>query len=427
MSVSAVSSVGAPLRVAVIGAGGFAGVHHTAIASLEESGEVRLVGTCDPAPDTLAKATAKWDFARRSVRTFDDYRAMLAALHGGLDGLLVPTPVPLHAEMHRAGVEHGIPVYLEKPPTLDWEELETMIAVDRAASRATNVGFNHIVEPTRRALKRRLCAGVFGALREVRFLGLSGRPEKYYARNNWAGRLLVGDRILIDSCLSNAMAHYAHNVLFWAGAETEMQWADLAAVEATLHRAHAIEGADTALVAARTTKGVSLRLGMTHAWAGDDRFVETLVCDGATIHYRSGGNLEIEWRARAREVVPLAPAPSLRDNLRAWLAFLRGEVERPTTTLADCRPFALLNSLAILSSGEIFPLVHDRRRASGGNGEEIFRVAHNIEPLLEAFVERGERPGLPPTHVATTADLPKLRTLLRQIAHDSLRSAPSTA
>ena len=43
-----------PLRVAIIGMGGFAGSHHDVVERLEASGEYRLIATCDPAMDRFA-------------------------------------------------------------------------------------------------------------------------------------------------------------------------------------------------------------------------------------------------------------------------------------------------------------------------------------------------------------------------------------
>jgi predicted dehydrogenase len=37
-----------PIRIGIIGLGGFAGSHHNAVARLEERGHAKLVCTCDP-------------------------------------------------------------------------------------------------------------------------------------------------------------------------------------------------------------------------------------------------------------------------------------------------------------------------------------------------------------------------------------------
>jgi predicted dehydrogenase len=131
-----------PIRIGIIGMGGFAGWHHNVVTRLEERGLAKLICTCDPQAAAFATEQQNWNFSARGVAVFTDYRPMLAACHRDLDLLVVPTPINLHAEMHRAGVELGIPVYLEKPPTLDYVELEEMITRDRQARHSSLVGFN---------------------------------------------------------------------------------------------------------------------------------------------------------------------------------------------------------------------------------------------------------------------------------------------
>jgi predicted dehydrogenase len=421
----------APVRTAVIGLGGYAGAHHHALVKLEASGDSRLVAACDPHPARFVDAIGRWRFAERGVPVFADYRDMLARHASALDLLVVPTPIGLHAEMHRAGVEAGVPVYLEKPPTLDPAELEAMIALDCAASRSTLVGFNFAIEPARLELKTRLLAGDFGVLREVRLHAAWPRTPRYFTRNNWAGRLLdPHGRLLLDSCFANAMAHFVHNALQWAGTRAPLDWDRPAEVRAELYRAHAIEGADTFFVAARTASGIPLRLALTHACHGAHHHCETLVCEHATLDYSTGGELAIRWRDGRAERHPLPPFDTLLDNHRAYHRYLRGEAPRPGTRLADSRAFVELNALAYLSSREItpFPAASLTWHAQG-DGTSFVEV-DGLGAAQTAFLEQGVWPAAcsalrdsPPVS-AGPSDLPALNETVRRIVAPPLaRSA----
>jgi predicted dehydrogenase len=93
--------------------------------------------------------------------------------HGeALDGVDIVSPIRFHSDRHRACVERGIACYLEKPPTLDPEELERMIATEAKAIRSTQVGFNHIGQAWRQRLRARVLPGEFGRLRRVSFKGV---------------------------------------------------------------------------------------------------------------------------------------------------------------------------------------------------------------------------------------------------------------
>jgi len=415
-----------PVRVGIIGLGGYAGAHHDSLLKLEARHEARLVCTCDPQAQTFAAHQEARQFTQRGVKVFTDYRAMLDACGHELDLLVVPTPIPLHAEMHRAGVERGIAVYLEKPPTLDHRELEQMIATDRAAKKTTLVGFNFIIESARLALKQRLLAGEFGALREARLIAEWPRPPSYFSRNNWGGRLLGPDgSVILDSCFGNAMAHFVHNLLFWAGSRDLMSWGQPETVRAELYRAHAIEGADTFFVESRTTDGVTLRFGLTHACDGGHIHSETLVCEKAVIQYIVGGRTEIRWNDGRVEPITLEPFDALSANHLDYYRYLRGETSRPATTLVDSRPFVVLNNLVYISSGEITQLpagsitsvTHPRE------GQNYLTV-EGLAPALADFIAHGRWPGATlgwrtgaPAAMVTPADLPRFLPTLQRLAN----------
>ena len=405
-----------PIRIGIIGLGGYAGAHHNSLVQLEARGHARLVCTCDPQAAAFAAQQQSLGFARRGVQVFTDYRPMLDACGPELDLLVVPTPIALHAEMHRAGVERGIAVYLEKPPTLDYRELERMIVTDRAAKKTTLVGFNFIIEHARLALKQRLLSGDFGPLREVRLNSQWPRPYSYFARNNWAGRLLAPDGgVVLDSCFGNAMAHFVHNVLFWAGESALMSWGQPETVRAELYRAHAIEGADTFFVESRTTAGTILRFALTHACEGASTQSEILVCEKAAIHYIVGQSAEIRWNDGRVEPVALDPFNALEENHLDYYRYLRGESARPATTLVDSRPFVVLNNLVYVSSGEITqipaalvkPITHPR-------DAQNYLAVDGLTAALADFLAHGRWPGsalgwrtAAPAALVTPADLPR--------------------
>lgn len=351
-----------PLRVAVIGMGGFAATHHDAVLNLEKEGVCRLVCTCDPAMDRFGERREALAFRKRDVRLFPDYLEMLDTCRDQLDVVTIPTPVPLHAPMHRACVDRGLAVYLEKPPTLNAAELDEMLAVEQRAVRETMVGFNFIVESQRQALKRRLVADEFGALRLVTIFGHWPRGADYYQRAAWAGRLVLDDTLVLDSPMGNALAHLVHNGLFWGGTRECFDWGTVAWVEAELYRAHPIQGTDTVFVRAGLDGGPELRVVMTHACASQAEHYERVVCDAAELTYIAGRRqdndraIKIERRHEPAEYLATDPKVSPTLNLRTYFAYLRGDAPRPMTRLADSRPFVELNGLAYLASGRITTL-----------------------------------------------------------------------
>ena len=406
-----------PIRVGIIGMGGYAARHHEAILQLEASREARLVCTCDPAPQAFAAKMAEWKFEGRGVAIHNDYRKMLERHAGELDVVTVPTPIPLHAEMHRAGVERGLAVYLEKPPTLDPRELERMIAADAKAKVPTLVGFNFITEQPRQAIKRRLLKGEFGALRSAHLLGLWPRGTDYFTRNTWAGRLVGDDgRLILDSCVGNALSHHVHNILHWAGTGAQDRWATPTKVRASLLRAHDIQGADTFFLSIDTDTGVPIRIALTHACMGPHIHRETLVCDRATIDYITNDRADIRWHAGGVETVRFGEFDAQVENFRAFFACFRTPAARPPTTLPDSRPFVHLHALSYIAAGQIQRFPADLvSRVTGDDSPSTFVPVRGIAELCERFLADGAWPfGKPGS--ATPSQLDQLDAVVRRMA-----------
>jgi predicted dehydrogenase len=425
-----------PLRMAIIGMGGFARNHHQAAKVLEfTSGEVQLVATCDPQPEKFDALQSEMDFAGRGVQIYRDYREMLDA-HSELHFATVPTPIPLHAPMHRACIERGLGCYLEKPPTLIPEELEAMIEAEAGAKFQAQVGFNFIVEQGRRVLKRRLLAGDFGRLKRVVFLGFWPRSTAYYTRSPWAGRLILGERAVMDSCTGNAVAHYVHNALYWCGEGAELSWGDVREVEAELYRAHAIESFDTAFLRAQCGDDVQVHIAATHAGSGRSWQQEWIECEHATISYDTGRrHYVVRWNDGRIDEGFDDDLNLMVENLRYYARYLRGEESLPLTTLSNSRPFVHLNALAFVAAGNIHTVntaFIDRTPVPGSlQGEEAVAI-QGIETALEAFGRTGQMPSEGNSQrrewgqsggVAQASQLPQWEAVVRRLQRETVSAS----
>jgi predicted dehydrogenase len=410
-----------PLRVGIIGLGGYANTHHQAILRLEKDKEARLICTCDPNIAAFADGPSALNFSERGVAVFDNYQAMLRAHAHELDLVVIPTPLALHAEMHRACVEAGIACYLEKPPTLDETELEQMIETDRNAEKKTLVGFNFIIEPARLAIKHRILSGEFGAIKQATLMGFWSRPSAYFQRNNWSGRLLIGNQLVLDSCFGNALSHFVHNLLFWVGSPSLVSWGTTTDVRARLYRAHAIQGADTFFVEALVS-GVLLRLVVSHACREREINTETVVCENATIRYEAGSAGEITWNDGQRELVGVDPFDTPLMNHLDHYRYLRGETDRPAITLEDCRSFVQLNSLTYISSETIENIAPEHIVLEYENGNGGIPVITDLKNHGQRFLSEGIWPNLGISKslkgpgAVGLSDLSRLRKVLLEMA-----------
>ncbi len=377
-----------PFKIAICGIGGFASSHHREFTVLEKSGRVRVVTTCDPALDRIPETCLAHDFAGRGVATFVSFEEMMDSQGPGVDVGVVATPIHCHASMHEALVRRGIACYLEKPPTLDPSELDCMLQVEKLARTPTHVGFFFIHLADRLALKKRIVAGEFGRPLEFSFVGLVSRTPAYFHRSNWAGRLSLGDSLVLDSCLGNAMAHYLNSMLFWAGSEGISTRARPLEMESELYRANPIEGCDTIFANCRLNNGTTLRLAASHAIDKPERTLERMVFEHATITIENGTKTTITWRDNRSEEIQLQ-FPSLATSLFSYLEFLEGFADHPPQTLEESRGFVEANALFYTAAKAIHTIdeAHIRQESS-----EAARTIVGIEEACMQMAETGTLP-----------------------------------
>lgn len=374
-------------RVAIAGLGGFAGNHHSVIKSLEEEGLCKLTCTCDPNLEAQQDQIQKFDLIERQVRLHQDFNAMLDEEADNIDVVLLPTPIPLHAYQHQKVVELGKACYLEKPPTLWWPEFQQMLKVEANAKWQTQIGFNFVGDPFRRRLKERLLSGAFGQVQGATLFAIWPRDLAYYKRNNWAGKMEVDGKPVMDSPIGNACAHFVQDLLFLLGSGHVDAVAGVQRVCAKLYRTHPIESFDSIKLEADLGNRKWLRLAVTHTPWNQHEDREIIYCSNAKITFSSWAEASVEYTDGKIEWLESSlkngPGP-LQHNLRTYLEYVQGNRTRATTTLVDSEPFVALHNLAFLSCPNIDNLSDSQPSLKSGPG--AYRSFHQ---QLYAFAYRG--------------------------------------
>ena len=144
------------LNLASIGAGGRAGDDLAGLSSQD------IVALCDVDWANAAGAFKKYPKAARHK----DFRVMLEK-EKGIDAVLVATPDHIHAVASMAAIEHGKPVYCEKPLTRTVFEARALAKAARAAKVATQMGNQGMAFEGNRLIKEWLADGAIGPVREV--------------------------------------------------------------------------------------------------------------------------------------------------------------------------------------------------------------------------------------------------------------------
>jgi predicted dehydrogenase len=318
-----------PLRTAIIGVTSYGVQHYEMLMGQVEQGEMVPVAATIINPAEAVEPCAR--LRALGCEIFSDYETMLRRHAGGLDLCMIPTGIPWHAPMTVAALESGANVFVEKPVAGCLADAERMREAARRCKRRVWVGFQRMYSPVTWMLRERLADGVIGEVQSLTAHGTLKRGSVYFGRNNWAGKLKVGDRWVLDSPFNNAMAHFLMMIRFFAGPTDSDP--EPFSVEAGLYRAEQIESCDTATVRIRMG-GKALYFIATHCCRDHREAGALLRGTEGTVSwepYSKGGDqfserVVIRRKGRPDEVHETNFWRPLRDEMiRRVCASLRGE------------------------------------------------------------------------------------------------------
>ena len=354
-----------PVNISLVGVTGFARSHQGSIERLEQEGMARLVSVVDIYPDEHPDQLA--DYQSRGITVYTSFDEMLENEQGRTELVALPVAIPAHGELSTAAMRAGYHVVLEKPPAPTVQEVDEMMAAEQATGRFCAVGFQSQSRDSMRQLKHRLVDGRLGDVSEIVTWGCWARDDHYYARNKWAGKLMVGGRYCLDGPTTNAMAHYLNNPLYLASP----QWHDTAAprrVRAEMYSGHRIESEDTTCLACETDAGVMVyyfvtlcaqqRFGPVHRVVGTKGTARWTPADGTTIEYADG----------SRETIEDTNDDGRDEVFRNACRVVRGKEDTLNCTLAMSRNYVLAMNGAFESCRRPRPVPDDyvTRQAEGG-------------------------------------------------------------
>lgn len=185
-------SANGKLRTAHIGVGGMGGADLRSVSSHQK---VEVAALCDVDSNRLASAHKK----HPDAKTFDDYRELFAQMAGSIDAVVVSTPDHTHAPAAMTALNHGKPVYCQKPLTHEVFEARQLRLAAEKKSLPTQMGIQVHSSATYRQAVAMIQSGVIGKVSQVhawsgKNWGYDGgefqktaEPPKNLAWNLWLG------------------------------------------------------------------------------------------------------------------------------------------------------------------------------------------------------------------------------------------------
>ena len=370
-----------PVRLILVGVGGYGRVHAERIGKLQADGVVHLAAAVDPIldvpPDTIA-----------GTPMFPDLEQALASA-GPVDVVVIAAPIGEHVRLAELALTGGADVLLEKPPVADFDDFTRLLEAERRTGRVVQVGFQSLGAEGPRLL--RADAFGIGQIVKVTATGAWSRTIGYWTRSPWAGRRSVNGQPVVDGVVTNPLAHATATALAVIGCR---EADDVVAVDTDLYRANAIDSDDTSVVRIHTTSGMTVTCAYTLcAAAQSDPVVHVEGSKGRAEYSYTTDRLDIEVDGQTRTV-----SVAREDLLENLMAFRRGEADL-LVSLASTGAFMRVLD-AVAKAGE--PVRIDPRGITwSGEGQDRRPVVDGIESALEQAAAAGQtftELGLPWAH-----------------------------
>jgi predicted dehydrogenase len=152
--------------------------HASALAAIPD---VQVVAGCDIVEGARDKFRDRWDPRWPGVRTYADYREMLAQERPDVVG--VATPDHLHMEPVLAAIANGARgILCEKPIATSLEEADRMVAAIEAAGTIVNINYTRRWLPEWVEARRMIADGELGRLSQI--VVQLGGPRAMLFRNH---------------------------------------------------------------------------------------------------------------------------------------------------------------------------------------------------------------------------------------------------
>ena len=368
-----------PVAVVLVGTGGYSAYYYAPrLMEGMAQGRLRLVGAVNPPEMPVNEA-----LRAAGVPLYPDLESFFAV--GRAELAILSGPIYTHCPQTLLALANGAHVLCEKPAAATPAEVQQMMAAEARSGLRVGVGFQWCFSDAVQRLKIDIQTGRLG--RPLRFKALVRWPraQSYYQRNNWAGRVSLDDgRMVLDSPVQNATAHYLQVLLYLLGESRETS-VDPGAVQAALFRANPIENYDTAALRCRTAGGAEIFFYTSHSVPRDRHPLLRLEFEKGVVEYDGMTTHRFVARLPGGKTIDYGDPGETEDH-KLWdmIAAARGG-PAPACGLAATLPHTRCVEAAQRFSISEFP--PELRRVQNPQGDPLVWVEGLAERLEQCFEE----------------------------------------
>lgn len=261
------------VSIVLVGVGGYGAYLFELLRDHVEADSFEIAAIVDP-----YRESSRIYSEIEAIPAFDTLDEYFTSSTERADLAIIATPIPLHREQTIRCLEEGLHVLCEKPAAALLSDLQAMISAAENANRLLGIGFQWSYYDEVLAMKEDILAERFGPVRLAKALVSWPRSTSYYT-GGWKGRIRLDDgQYALDSVLSNATAHYLHNLLFLLGPSWNRS-AMPTELHGAVYRAHDIESYDTVSLDMAIGEGKALIYTASHAVADTIEPIFEIICE----------------------------------------------------------------------------------------------------------------------------------------------------
>ncbi len=166
-----------PLNVGLIGGGGGAFIVQPHQKAIHFDGTRRVVAAAlHPDPAVAMREAENWAYPIRGYKSYDEMIAIESKKPAGerLDYALIVTPNHVHYDPAKKCIQAGIPVFCEKPLTVNLQEADDLVSLVRKHNVPFGVAHTYLGHWTSRLARHIVRSGLLGEVRWVDAYYLQG-------------------------------------------------------------------------------------------------------------------------------------------------------------------------------------------------------------------------------------------------------------
>ncbi len=372
-----------PVSICLVGVSNFARSHKRSIQQMVEEEMATFDCVVIRSPDKYPEAMD--EYSGRGIRIYHEYEEMLEAEQDRVELVALPLSIQSHASASIAAMEAGYNVLVEKPPAATVQDVDAMIAASERTGKFCDVGFQNQSKNTVRELKRRICDGKLGGIERVTVMAEWVRDDDYYARNPWAGQMVMDGDYVLDGPTNNALAHYMFNALYfasqtWNHADTPVR------VRGELYHAHPIPGEDSSSIRVAASGGAQIVYNVTLAgWETRGPLIRIEGSDGVA-HWSHRDATQIAYADGSTETIESDGRSEHHEVFRNAIRYLRGEDDVLNASIAMTRPITVAVNGAY-ESGAPPRTIPDEHVTREPRDDSMFTGINGIGELLDRCYE----------------------------------------